>query len=381
MEKHAAEHVSAQPTGTVGRPYGSISVVNSFTTTRTRIWAFESALPIIPARFLPVTIGMDAQLRTRLIGAAVLIGLAVIFLPMLLDRGDQNESSSTEEIALDIPQPDTDGMSTRTLPLNSDAPMVEVDARTADPIPEVNTARAAPTVARLASESEPTPAANPAESTPSPSSSENAGSIERTAEPQPSPTPVTPAVAAPVAQTTSTPVATSPSGRFGVNFGSYSSKENAQRLVAQLQQLKVQASAEMITVNGKALYRVAAKGYPTRTAAEAARLSAIGKINGLNASILQGELPSQSAPATTVAPALQSFAVQIGVYGDKIKADELVNQLKAKGFAAFGERVITPSGSTIRVRVGPILKRPQAEQIKADIKSKLALDSIVVPYP
>lgn len=322
---------------------------------------------------------MDAQLRTRLIGAAVLIGLAVIFLPMLLDRGDQNESSSTEEIALDIPQPDTDGMSTRTLPLNTDAPMVEVDARASEPIPEVNTARAAPTVARLPSETEsvPTESAMPEPAAPS---RENTGSIERDVEPAP----VTAPVATPPVAQTPTPAASVPAnsgGRFGVNFGSYSSQENAQRLVAQLQQLKVQANSEAITVSGKSLYRVAAKGYPTRAAAEAARLTAVNKINGLNASILQGELPSQSAPATAVAPALQSFAVQIGVYGDKIKADELVNQLKAKGFAAFGERVITPSGSTIRVRVGPILKRPQAEQIKADIKAKLKLDSIVVPYP
>lgn len=320
---------------------------------------------------------MDAQLRTRLIGAAVLIGLAVIFLPMLLDRGDQNESASTEEIALDIPQPDTDGMSTRTLPLNTDAPMVEVDARASEPIPEVNTARAAPTVARLASESEPLATETAAPN--ATSNRENTGSIERVTDAAPA---NTPSSTTPVAPPAPEPTAPAPTGgRFGVNFGSYSSQENAQRLVAQLQQLKVQASAEAITVSGKALYRVAAKGYPTRAAAEAARLTAVNKINGLNASILQGELPSQTAPATTVAPALQSFAVQIGVYGDKIKADELVNQLKAKGFAAFGERVITPSGSTIRVRVGPILKRPQAEQIKADIKTKLALDSIVVPYP
>lgn len=360
-------------------------VVNSFTTTQRHTWAIGFRLPIIRACFLPMAIGMDAQLRTRLIGAAVLIGMAVIFLPMLLDRGEDSESSSTEEIALDIPQPDTNGMSTRTLPLNSDAPMVEVDARASEPIPEVNTARAAPTVARLASESAPEPSPEPAEPTAPTPSRENVGSIERPVATPPAPTPAPTPVSPPVAQTPPTPptqaIPTTASGRFGVNFGSYSSQENAQRLVTQLQQLKVSAKVEAIVVNGKSLYRVAAKGYPTRAAAEAARLTAVNKINGLNASILQGELPSDTAPASVVAPALQSFAVQIGVYGDKIKADELVNQLKAKGFAAFGERVITPSGSTIRVRVGPILKRPQAEQIKADIKTKLALDSIVVPYP
>jgi cell division septation protein DedD len=156
---------------------------------------------------------------------------------------------------------------------------------------------------------------------------------------------------------------------------------NAEKLITQLAAVNIKASAEAINVGGKSLFRVVAKGYGTRANAEAARLAATTSINGLNASILQGELSSDSAPASVVAPALQSFAVQIGVYGDKAKADQLIAQLKAKGFPAFAERVITPSGSTIRVRVGPILKRADAEKSKADIKAKLGLDSIIVPFP
>ena len=73
---------------------------------------------------------MDSQLRTRLIGAAVLIGLAVIFLPMVLDKDTTETPVPNEEISLDIPVPgseqaDLDGLQTRTLPINEQAPMVE----------------------------------------------------------------------------------------------------------------------------------------------------------------------------------------------------------------------------------------------------------------
>ena len=331
---------------------------------------------------------MDSQLRTRLIGAAVLIGLAVIFLPMVLDKDNREAPIPNEEISLDIPAPgsDVDGFQTRTLPINEQAPLVEIDATAPDPIANVDTSRARPTVARLASETDPQT---------EPTGSQ--GSIQRdapllpapVAAPVAAPTPAaTPAVPKPVTPKPVTPAAPAASGgRFGVNFGSYGARANAEKLITQLAAVKVKASVEPVVVGNKSLFRVVSRGYPSRSAAEAARLAATTSIDGLNASVLQGEIASNASanqvlPATAIAPALQGFAVQVGVYGDKTKADELIAQLKAKGFAAFAERVITPSGSTLRVRVGPILKRADADKIKADIKAKLGLgDIIVVPYP
>ena len=322
---------------------------------------------------------MDSQLRTRLIGAAVLIGLAVIFLPMVLDKDSSEAPVPNEEISLDIPAPgsDVDGLQTRTLPINDQAPMVEIDATAPDPIANVDTSRASPTVARLSSETDPIPA---------PQSSE--GTIQR--DPPLSTAPVTTPAAPAVVAATPPPAAVTPStsvapaatgGRFGVNFGSYGARANAEKLITQLAAIKVKASVEPVVVGDKSLFRVVSRGYPSRSAAEAARLAATTSIDGLNASVLQGEIANSTAPATAVPPALQGFAVQIGVFGDKAKADELIASLKAKGFAAFSERVITPSGSTLRVRVGPILKRPDADKTKADIKTKLGFDGIVVPYP
>ena len=59
---------------------------------------------------------MEPALKQRLIGAAVLVALAVIFLPMLI-KGPAPESG-VSDVSLDVPaQPGDDGMETRELPL------------------------------------------------------------------------------------------------------------------------------------------------------------------------------------------------------------------------------------------------------------------------
>jgi DedD protein len=332
---------------------------------------------------------MDSQLRTRLIGAAVLVGLAVIFLPMLLESDAEPQTSgATEEIPLDIPEPGAEGLQTRTLPIRDEAPLVEIDATAPDPIARVDTARAPAPVRRLASEDQAAleaqqesegqnnAAQSVAESSPATSS------VPRNESPAPQASegssPSSPA-AAPV--TSPVVPATSSSGQFGVNFGSYGALANAENLITQLAAVKVKASVEPVSANGKSLFRVASRGYASRAAAETARLAATTGINGLNASILEGELPNDTAPTTVVAPSVQSFAVQIGVFADQAKAKDLITQLRGKGFAAFSEQVLTASGSSTRIRVGPMIKRADADSAKTDIKAKLGLDGIVLPYP
>jgi DedD protein len=321
---------------------------------------------------------MDSQLRTRLIGAAVLVGLAVIFLPMVLEKDASSEPSATEEIPLAIPEPGAEGLQTRTLPVREQAPMVEIDATAPDPVARVDTARASAPVRRLESEERAAEEARVA------SASEVQASKPASSSARPEPTESMPAPVEPRGVEASSAAVAPPNpgnGRFGVNFGSYGALANAENLITQLAVAKVKASVEPVSANGKSLFRVAARGYPTRAAAEAARLAASTSINGLNASILEGELPNDTAPSTVVAPAVQSFTVQIGVFADKAKAQELVSQLRAKGFAAFAEQVLTASGSSTRIRVGPMVKRVDADTAKKDIKAKLGLDGIVLPFP
>ena len=58
---------------------------------------------------------MDPTLQKRLIGASVLIVLAIIFVPMLLDGAEQPGS---ETLPLVIPEPPERDFETRVVPLD-----------------------------------------------------------------------------------------------------------------------------------------------------------------------------------------------------------------------------------------------------------------------
>src|SRR5690348_11277685 len=58
---------------------------------------------------------MDSALKQRLIGAAVLIALAVIFVPMFLGNAPPQPQNTT--LNLDIPKPPDRDFQTRTLPV------------------------------------------------------------------------------------------------------------------------------------------------------------------------------------------------------------------------------------------------------------------------
>lgn len=360
---------------------------------------------------------MDSALKTRLIGATVIIGLIVIFMPMFLDSdADAPISTQVDEVSLEIPPAEIGGMQTRSISVDPEAPVPETLIGGGDEIAQLDTRRAPPTVARLPSEQsgainrdEPAvvsmsapaqPIANAPVATP-PISAPVTTPAPRTepvvvAQPAPKPeTPkpepkpetkpvVEPAAVAPkpvAALTTMAPLPSAKSGRFGVNFGSYSSQANANKLVEQLKAARINAKVEPVQVDSRDLYRVAVRGYESRTAAEQVKQAATRVVANLSASVIAGELASPVAPASRpVDPALAKFAVQIGVYSDSAKAQALVDQLKAKGFPAFIERIVSPAGTSLRVRIGPTLKRADAESIRSNVRAKAGMEGVVVEH-
>jgi DedD protein len=342
---------------------------------------------------------MDSALKTRLIGATVLIGLIVIFMPMFLDSDtDAPIATQVDEVSLEIPPPEIGGMQTRTISVDPEAPVPETLIGDGDEIAQVDTRKAAPTVTRLPSEQsgainrdEPAPAPTvsapvvsapivvptPAPRVTAQPAAANTPPVAATPKPQTPPKPVVATAAAP----TMAPLPSAKSGRFGVNFGSYSSQANAEKLVAQLKAAKIDAKVEPVQVDSRDLYRVAVRGYESRTAAEQVKASAVRVVANLSANVITGELASPTAPASRpVDPALAKFAVQIGVYSDSAKAQALVDQIKAKGFPGFIERIVTPAGTSLRVRVGPTLKRADAESIRANLRAKAGVEGIVVEH-
>ncbi len=329
---------------------------------------------------------MEPALKQRLWGAVILVALAVIFLPMLI-QGPAPDSG-----VADVPQamPDAPAgqFETRELPLVTPGEAPEGGAVGMDPAPAspdaADPARPQPaSPADTASASQPVPLGEGGVSAPAALPAETAA----------------PAAALP---------APAAGGDYAVNLGSFASAANAEGAVRALKQAKLPAYSEPATVNGRSGYRVRVGPYATRPDAEAARLRAQELPQGLRGSVVvldaepvaakpvetkpaapKPAVETQpAAPSTVQAPAAAKpaasgtgFAVQLAAFSKPADATALRDRLRAAGFSAFVEQVKTDKGALSRVRVGPVAARAEADQLKAQVKAKTGMDGIVRPHP
>jgi len=349
---------------------------------------------------------MDSGLKQRLIGAAVLVALAVIFLPMLV-KGPAPDSG-VSDVPLATPDaPQSGEMQTRDLPLVApdEAPAsgaTGMPAPTADNVARGDTL---PTVDTAAPASQPQPLADAATAAP--------------------PEPMLPASAA--------------GGDYAVHFGAYASSVSADTVVSRLRGAKLPAYRESAAIGGKEAWRVRIGPYATRADAETARIRAneVGRQSGARVVALDADaaLPADAAAATAstakpaaapaqvetkplppapaapkpvapvpkpstpvattpaakppvaIAPAPKpaaagvGFAVQIGAFGSPAQANKKRDELRAAGFSAFTETVNSDKGALTRVLAGPVVARADADRLKAQIKAKTGTDGIVRPHP
>lgn len=107
----------------------------------------------------------------------------------------------------------------------------------------------------------------------------------------------------------------------------------------------------------------------------------------------------ESAPAKPAAPAVKhtdktpvatakpvakthGWVVQIASFSDRHKALRLRDRLRKAKYTCFVEAVTGKHGTLYRVRVGPVIKRAQADRLQAKIARQLKLkDSLVMSYP
>ncbi|KAF1721020.1 SPOR domain-containing protein [Pseudoxanthomonas wuyuanensis] len=323
---------------------------------------------------------MDTALKQRLIGAIVLVALAVIFLPMLI-KGPAPDSG-VSDVPLDVPPAPAGQYETRELPLVA------------------------------------------------PGQAPDNGALGM------------PAATAPAAQPTSAPAAdealppASAAGNYAVSFGAYASIADAEAVIARLRQSQLTGYHEEATINGRPAYRVRVGPYLDRAAAESARLQAVKVRSDVNAQVIALDAASTAAPAASpsaaptaaasepepakpavpapkpaestpaapkpaaatpvaatpkpaeappakTAPAAASvgFAVQLGAFTNAADANALRDRVRGGGFSAFVEQVSTDKGTLNRVRVGPVASRADAERLKAQVAVKFGIDGMVRPHP
>jgi cell division septation protein DedD len=332
---------------------------------------------------------MDPGMKQRLIGAAVLVALAVIFLPMLV-QGPAPDSG-VSDVPLSMPDAPAGNYETRDLPLVTPGTAPEGGALgmssstppPADgaPLPAVDTAN---------------PAAAPSSSTAVPLDDDAATRAEPL----------------PAASGEMFPAPTA-GGDYAVHFGSFSSSAAADKVVGSLRASQLPGYREQGLVDGKPVWRVRIGPYASRADAEAARLRAAhvrddvgARVIALDVDVAKPDAAKQDvakpAPTTAVAPppvaskpvvaapkpvspapaaASTGFAVQLAAFSKPADATALRDKVRAAGFSAFTESVATDKGSLTRVRVGPVTTRVEADALKAQVKAKVGVDGIVRPHP
>lgn len=303
---------------------------------------------------------MDLSLKQRLLGAAVLIALAVIFVPMFLSGSGTQKSAETQTSNLAIPPAPDREFQTRVLPVdpaatNPTGPATLPVTADTDRITPVDTATAP----------KPEP---PTATTPSPTAT-------------PAAAPAAPKPAQPAAPEAAKPVpGQAANGRFFVHLGVYSAKKNADDLVASLKSAGFPAFAEASEFQGKPAERVRVGPFADRAAAEAARLRIKQSKPSVPGSVVQlaTAAGADAAPAALPKSRAGAFAVQLGALKTAEDANKLRDRVRNAGYAAFVDKVESNGTTLWRVRAGPEVDRAAADKLKTGIKDKLKLDGIVV---
>lgn len=326
---------------------------------------------------------MDPGLKQRLVGAAVLVALAVIFLPLLV-KGPAPDSG-VADLPLGMPAAPGRDYATRDLPLA--APGAESPtALGGDRIATVDTAGAGSPVVTA-----PLGDGGAAAQAPLPGPADVADRLPPT----------------------------SAGGDYAVTFGAYASSDGAGTVVARLRAAGLPGYREAATVGGKPAWRVRIGPYATRADAEAVRIVASSVRGDVDARVVAldaakptasvspapapapdaaAATPKATTTAATTPPAATApappvpaprptvaadigFAVQVGAFSKPADASALRDRIRAAGFNAFTEAVDTDKGPLTRVKAGPVIDRATADQLKADLRSKLGLDGIVRSHP
>lgn len=352
---------------------------------------------------------MDPALKHRLIGAAVLSAVAVIFLPKLLVRHDTR--STAADVPLKMPAVPGGDFQTRELPLLAPSDQVPpggvVGMDASHPAPASTAAGAMPGTAATGAPPSASPVATDLPST--------------TAASGPAKTPAVPTSTATLAKvaSSSAPIpAESAGGRYVVSLGTYGNGANANALVASLKKAALPAYAETVSVAGKNATRVRIGPFQQRGDAEAARLKAQAVRTDMPANVIEldaatsaPESPrmpvAKSTPATAVAkpaapvaagnpvagaadisaaaPSLAAagsgYVVQLVAFRSQDEANALRDKLRAAGFVAYSERTVTETATLYRVRVGPVADRAGADKLRTDVAAKFGVKGIVVAYP
>lgn len=323
---------------------------------------------------------MDSALKHRLVGAAVLIALAVIFVPMFFSSTPPKQENTT--LGLTIPPAPERNFETRNLPI--DAANKPVPTAVPTPKPEAASGDKVTTVTTDAA-----PSSN-GDKAPVPAAENKPAAVET----KPIATDTKPVAAAPLATAKAVAAppapATQADGHFLIGLGVYADEAHAKALVDKVKKLGYPAFAEATEYQGKAAQRVRVGPYADRAAAESVRLKIKQADDKVPSSVVDvGDKPVSTADASPAAVPAQTpaanraggFAVQVGAFKSEEEANKLRDRMRAGGVASFVEKGAVGEVTWWKVRAGPYADKPGAEAALTSIKQKFQINGMVTAQP
>jgi DedD protein len=330
---------------------------------------------------------MDIALKQRLVGASVLIALAVVVLPMLL--GGRPEDGQDRVARIEIEEnPDKGAFTTRRFPIGSQeepapadsAPAPRIDLPPPRPLPDE--APGPDTAAASGTEAEPVvpPPVNEGEPEPEP----GPGLVQTPPEPEPvvEEAPAEPAETViesspPQAEPQPAPAATVAGGRYVVQVASFGSVANAEKLSKRLQGLGYAVLTDSVSSDVGTLNRVRVGPYGSESEAGRVVARLREQVEGSKPRVMDLQ-PGRSERVTEPADPLVRWVVQVGSFSSSANADSLVAKLRLEGLSAYREQVESAGSTIYRVRAGPYVERDEAIRVDRLINDRLALDGVVM---
>ena len=310
---------------------------------------------------------MDKALKQRLVGATVLVVLAVILLPMLLSGPVEPGTVASQPIELP-PRPGELQFETRRFPVGSN------DQGSAPPAPPRQTPDPVDRTAAVATPEVPGPESSEdmvAEHDSSPGPEAQVESDVAPALVQDSP-----GEGAPAEEPAAGPGGPE-SGRFLVQVASFSSPANADRLAKRLRGDDFPVMLDTVESAAGTLHRVRVGPYAVEYDARDTLQRLATLMPDLNPRLLDLQ-PEQGAPVAAPPDPMARWVVQVGSFASSDNAQGLVDRLRRAGYAASSVTVREGASTAYRVRVGPEIERDAAVRIADELQQQHGLAGLVM---
>ncbi len=170
---------------------------------------------------------------------------------------------------------------------------------------------------------------------------------------------------------------------YRLNLSAYSAA-GAKRLMQRVSALGFSVSGQKVERAGKTVILVRAGRFATRAGAESARLKIVQSISGVPAS-LEPVSRSSDEEGPSLPSAHQAkpgaWVVQLAVLTNRADAKSLCDRLRKADFDGFMDKVKVNGQPLWRVRVGPQLRRSDARRLRVQISKKLGISGAVLTVP